>query len=579
MKKQKKGLIFIFIVALYSSIFASISTNSEKAPIVKHKPLDIRTAATKGYESEIYITWGGANYDSGTDIILDGSGNIYITGYTCSFGAGDRDAFIAKYDSSGNLLWDEIWGNNDFDSGHGIALDGSGNVYITGDNSTAYGDSNVFIAKYDTLGNFLKNITWGGSHLDYCYDIVLDVSENIYITGGTRSFGAGGEDAFIAKYDSSENLLWNETWGGSNDDTGLGIALDGAGNIYITGRTYSFGGGYCDAFIAKYDGSGNYLMNMTWGGTNNDEGKSIVVDGLGNIYITGDAEKVGLGHSYAFILKYDSSGDLLWDYKDENLFDGGQGIALHGSDIYITTRIANIGAGRDDVFVGKYDSSGNYVRGITWGGTDTDVGKSIVVDGLGNVFITGRTENFGAVNFNAIIVKNPSNIIYPSNDDTQESNPNLDLILLIGLLIIISVSAMISLTLFLKKRSQSILWYKMKKKQRKKTKSPVKKPYYYKNAAIMNNRYRLHEGQPFFPQISLNIGVYCGSCETQHSISRKQFDRFICSKCGNKSFNIGYFCRKCNWIYPLSVKEFIELKEPENLNCSKCDSMRELLKL
>ncbi|MFX1321874.1 MAG: SBBP repeat-containing protein, partial [Promethearchaeota archaeon] len=145
------------------------------------------------------------------------------------------------------------WGGSTGDSGNGITVDGAGNIYITGyTNLWVMGDENAFIAKYDSAGTSLLNITWVGSNGDSGNGIALDGAGNIYITGCTNMYGAGGPDAFIAKYDSAGTSLLNITWGGSNGDSGNDIALDGSGNIYITGYTASFGAGYSDAFIAKY---------------------------------------------------------------------------------------------------------------------------------------------------------------------------------------------------------------------------------------------------------------------------------------------------------------------------------------
>jgi len=273
--------------------------------------MDVRTAGTNNYRSNLSITWGGGcSFDYGYGIALDASGNIYITGETWSFGAGSADAFITKYDSAGNSLLNITWGGGSSDVGYGIALDDDGNIYITGyTGSFGAGGADAFIAKYDSAGNSLLNITWGGGSDDVGNSIVLDTSGSIYITGATWSFGRGGADAFIAKYDSSGNSLLNITWGGgiTLDDIGNSIALDTSGSIYITGETWGFGTDSEDAFIAKYDSAGNSLLNITWGDGRQDYGYGITLDDDGNIYITGYTEDYCAGHwgfYEAFIAKY-----------------------------------------------------------------------------------------------------------------------------------------------------------------------------------------------------------------------------------------------------------------------------------
>ncbi|MFX1500441.1 MAG: SBBP repeat-containing protein, partial [Promethearchaeota archaeon] len=106
---------------------------------------------------------------------------------------------------------------------------------------------------------FEWNTTWGGSNYDRGYGITLDVLGNVFITGYTRSYGAGNYDVFLLKYDSNGNLMWNITWGGSGFDDGRGIVVDGSGNVLITGSTDSYGAGISDMFLLKYNSDGIML--------------------------------------------------------------------------------------------------------------------------------------------------------------------------------------------------------------------------------------------------------------------------------------------------------------------------------
>ena len=255
MKRNKtKNYIFLLIGIFCCLVLFSNALNSSPSSLkTSEQSLGVRSAAKSVYRSDFNITWGGTGSDPGTGIALDASGNIYIMGSTTSFGAGLLAAFIAKYDNAGNSMLNITHDGSDIYEGNDIALDDSGNVFITGiTNSSGAGDLDAFIAKYDSAGNSLLNITWGGNNTDYGWGIALDDLGNIYITGSTGSFGAGSSDAFIAKYDSTGNSLLNITWGGSGWDIGRGIVLDDSGNTYITGETDSFGAGSWDAFIAKY---------------------------------------------------------------------------------------------------------------------------------------------------------------------------------------------------------------------------------------------------------------------------------------------------------------------------------------
>ncbi|KKL57433.1 hypothetical protein LCGC14_2235450, partial [marine sediment metagenome] len=233
------------------------------------------------------------------------------------------DAFLLKYDSSGNLLWNKSWGGFDNDYGRGIALDDSGYVFIMGyTESYGAGGWDALLLKYDSSGNLLWNKTWGGSSIDNGGKIALDGLGNVFITGYTESYGAGQRDVLLLKFDSSGTLLWYKTWGGSGSDVGYGIALDDSENAFITGYTDSYGAGGWDAFLLKYDSSGNLVWNNTWGGSSSDFGVEIALNDSENAFITGYTDSYGEGNADAFLLKYvfDTDGDGLSDGDEVNTY-------------------------------------------------------------------------------------------------------------------------------------------------------------------------------------------------------------------------------------------------------------------
>jgi Beta-propeller repeat len=342
---------------------------------------------------------GGTSTENGFDIALDGSGNVYITGYyygTATFGsttltsAGNAEIFVAKYSSAGALLWVQSAGGTSSDVGVSIALDATGNAYITGyftgtatfgtNSVTSVGGSfDIFVAKYNSAGALQWVQSAGGTSTDVGSSIALDGTGNAYITGyygGTATFGAtskttaGGSDIFVAKYSSAGALQWVQSAGGTSTDIGNSLALDATGNAYITGNysgTATFGAtsitsaaGSQDIFVAKYDPLG---VSWTWvqsaGGPIYEEGNSIALDASGNAYITGQ---------------------------------------YNGTATFGVTSITS--AGFEDIFVAKYNSSGalQWVKSAG-GGTSTEIGVSIALDATGNAYITGNyhgTATFGA---------------------------------------------------------------------------------------------------------------------------------------------------------------------------------------
>jgi hypothetical protein len=353
----------------------------------------------------LYSTYfGGNSYDHGHGIAVDNSGNAYITGYTWSSdfpttpGAfdtnynGNFDAFVAKINPTGSaLLYSTFLGGNNIDEGHGIAVDNSGNAYITGrTNSSAFpttpgaydttpnGGLDVFVTKVNATGSALLYSTYiGGNGSDVGYAITIDSSRNAYITGYTWSanFPATSGafdtslsllyDTFATKLNSSGSALVYSTYlGGSGGETGFGIAVDNIGNASITGSTgssdfpttagayhtiYISGG---DGFVTKVNAAGSALIYSTYfGGFDNDVGYSVAIDTAGNDYITGATFSSDFpttptavqpnfsGGSYdGFMIKLNTSGsELLYStYLGGNNYDYGNGIALDKSgDVYI----------------------------------------------------------------------------------------------------------------------------------------------------------------------------------------------------------------------------------------------------
>jgi hypothetical protein len=289
----------------------------------------------------VYSTYiGGSNNDVGYAIAVDGSGNAYVTGRTYSTdydvtpgafqttNGGEEDVFVTKLNAAGTaLVYSTYIGGSGFDWGNAIAVDGSGQAYVTGEtSSTDYdvrpgafqttngGGLDVFVTKLNATGTALVYSTYiGGSGDDEGNAIAVDGSGYAYVTGETSSTNydvtpgafqttnGGGRDVFVTKLNATGTALVYSTYiGGSGDDEGYGIAVDGSGYAYVTGRTFSTdydvtpgafqttnGGGY-DVFVTKLNATGTALVYSTYiGGSNNDVGHGIAVDGSGNAYVTG----------------------------------------------------------------------------------------------------------------------------------------------------------------------------------------------------------------------------------------------------------------------------------------------------
>ncbi len=248
------------------------------------------------YGNSIAVDASGNVYVAGTDY----GGNTWGSPVRAS--SGGDEAFAAKLNSSGALTWNTFLGSGGNDYGQGVAVDSSGNVYVAGYSNATWG-TNVqrnyssgndgFAAKLNSSGALTWNTFLGGSAWDQANGIAVDGSGNVYVAGyssGTwgspvtafSGFGAVA-NASVAKLNSSGSLTWNTFYKGAGSTVANGIALDGGGNIDIAGNDGN------DAFAAQFNSNGNHSWNQTLGGGGNDKGLSVAVDGSGNVYVSGSS--------------------------------------------------------------------------------------------------------------------------------------------------------------------------------------------------------------------------------------------------------------------------------------------------
>jgi hypothetical protein len=436
------------------------------------------------------ITFGGTAAVTGYGLAVDGSGNVYTTGMfigTADLGAGDvtsagnYDVFVTKRNAAGAHQWTTTFGGTGQDYGREVAVDGSGNVYIAGhfSNTVDFGAGNVgssgsydgFVTKLNSAGAHQWTTTFGSTNVDDGTSVAVDGSGNVHITGyfqGTVDFGAGNvtaagnSDVFVTKLNSAGAHQWTTTFGDTGTDTGYGVAVDGSGNVHITGffqGTVDFGAGNVgsagsyDAFVTKLNSAGAHQWTTTFGGTGGDVGWGVAVDGSGNVHITGyfngpvnfGAGNVTSAGNDAFVTKLNSAGAHQWTttFGDTGT-DTGYGVAVDGSgNVHVTGYFhgtvdfgaGNVtSAGNSDVFVTKLNAAGAHQWTTTFGDTGTEAGWDVAVDGSANVHVHGwftGTTDFGAgdvtsagQNDGFVVKLNSAGqaVVAPSDDDDDDDD-------------------------------------------------------------------------------------------------------------------------------------------------------------
>ncbi len=388
-------------------------------------------------------------YEYGNAIAVDDVGDAYIVGqieYTTNFDGvslasyGIHDILVGKYGANGSIKWLRHAGSTAGEVGYGVGVDASRNCYVTGEveqtsvfgngfSVTSAGSNDVFLAKYDVNGTVTRLQRWGSPGNDKGRALAVSPSGECYITGyysDGMSFGsvslshAGENDVFVTKISASGTVLWAKRGGGVNEDRGYGVAVDKAGNVFVSGyfnSSATFSGttisnnGVYGAYIAKYNDNGSFQWIKKGGSDDEDsEANCVAVDENGFIYSAGyyrgtatfgSTTLTSAGSTDIFLVKYDQSGNVVWAKSAGGPFEDiayGLSIDTVNHLINMTGQIDNHayfdsrylgGAGNRDVFIAAYEMNGNVNWIKAYGGNQRDIGYAIANDNTGNIFTTG----------------------------------------------------------------------------------------------------------------------------------------------------------------------------------------------
>ena len=462
-KKKVKQVYFILIIILF---IVNTSVATTKVSEISNPPSNGPKITSFDYTKGFSTYFGGNLNDVANGITTDLFGNVYVVGYTYSSNFPTKnaynatfnenafaDAFIAKFNSTGYLVFSTFFGGSNYDNAIKVAVDKESNIYVVGDTyshdfptKNAYeslykGSKDSFLAKFDSNGVLQFSTMLGDSGATQVKGITIDPKGNCWIVGYTNAndfpmknafnntYGAYN-DVYISEYDKDGALIYSTYLGSNLDDFVYGITFDSLGNYYVTGSTgggsfpiinanqSTFGGGTYDAFLTKFNSLNQIVFSTFLGGNSVEEAHDLITDSQNNVYLVGNTQSgnfpvinefnnTNSGASDIFVAKYNSVGNLTYStYLGGNFNDYGYSIRLNNqNNIFVFGASISTNFPLSDPIYGTFAQLGYYdpvltefsldgkslVMSTYFNGSFDDYGQYMDIDTNDNIYLTGHT--------------------------------------------------------------------------------------------------------------------------------------------------------------------------------------------
>lgn len=351
-------------------------------------------------------TYGGANYDTGYGIEQASDGGFVIAGFTNSFGIGNTVMYVITIDSDGDTVWTKIYGIS-YEAVFSIDECADGGYVIAGyTDFFGAGGGDMYVIRIDDDGNSLWSQAYGGDSFECARSIKQTSDGGFIITGYTKSYGAGMFDVYLVKTNAAGDTVWTRTYGGAEQDFGKSVCETADGGYVVTGWTSSFGDND-DVYVIRTDADGDTLWTKAHGGPYQDYGEEIITSQDNGFIIAGVAGDPTNHVPTVLLLKLDENGDTVWI----STFDDGRGY-----DVKQTNDGGYIIAGghyvdsHQNVYLVKVNSTGDIVWEKSIGGNASDRGYSVLETSNGGFIAVGATESYGAGESDIYVVKTAPHI-------------------------------------------------------------------------------------------------------------------------------------------------------------------------
>ena len=365
---------------------------------------------------QIDTTWtkiyGGDRDDKAYDIISTADSGYLVIGSTSSFGFDNSQMYFLKLDSTGAIMWSKSHGGSNQEAGHAvIQTQDGGYVGVGYTNSWGSGGFDLLMVKLDANGNTIFEKYFGGTDWDFAWD-VLETQPNVFVMAGeTQSFGSGGKDAWIVRYDASNDIFdWNKTIGGSSTDDYKAITPDPTGGFYTAGRGVQTGHPHEDVMVTRFDANGDTIWNRYYGDTLQDYANDITLFTDSSVVFTGRLTTTDTVKTY--VVKLSPADTTIWEDRLKNTKNAIGFSVIERPDGYpaVISQINSPGTKHEFwyVFMG-YNGSG------TMGTLENDYATAITLDHFGKYMMAGYSNGFNSNFTNILLYKTKEGMYNPNN--------------------------------------------------------------------------------------------------------------------------------------------------------------------
>ena len=357
-------------------------------------------------------TYGGDGNEYAASVQQTSDGGYIAAGYTDSFGAGGLDFWVVKTNPAGGQEWNATYGGAGWEWPNSIKQTADGGYIIAGyTNSFGAGNDDFWLVKINSTGGEQWNKTFGGSDNDEAYSVQQTSDGGYIVAGTTASFGAGSYDFWLIKTDPTGAEQWNATYGGANQDDAFSVQQTSDGGYVVAGHTYSFGAGNDDFWLVKTNSTGAQQWNATYGGADGDQANSVQQTTDGGYIVAGSTYSFGAGNGADdfWLVKANSTGGEQWNAT----FGGGDYDEAYSAQqtsdgnyvVVGRTYSFGFGSGSSDAWLIKTNTSGGELWNVTYGGAGADEAYSIQQTADGGYILGGLTNSFGAGGIDMWLVK------------------------------------------------------------------------------------------------------------------------------------------------------------------------------